>query len=93
MALIKVDSPDELCMIVSVQNISCPVADLEDRGGGGGGFEGIRQTVLTLNYFFSNVRLHNLYRVLWMLTWFLMWEDNKLFARSLSIYGDLSKSH
>jgi hypothetical protein len=45
MALIKVDSPDELCMVVSVQNITCPVADLEDRGGGGGSFEGIRQTV------------------------------------------------
>jgi hypothetical protein len=38
-----VDSPDELCMVVSVQNITCPVADLEDRTGAAS--EGIRQTV------------------------------------------------
>jgi hypothetical protein len=36
-----VDSPDELCMVVSVQNITCPVADLEDRTGSAA--EGIRQ--------------------------------------------------
>ena len=43
-ALIRVDSPDELCMVVSIQNITCPVADLEDRTAGSGA-EGIRQTV------------------------------------------------
>nr|CAD7413898.1 unnamed protein product [Timema poppensis] len=27
--LLRVDSPDDLCMTVSIQNISCPVFDLE----------------------------------------------------------------
>jgi hypothetical protein len=53
-ALIRVDSPDELCMVVSVQNITCPVADLEDRTGSAA--EGIRQAVLST---LPKIRPHN----------------------------------
>jgi hypothetical protein len=35
-------------MVVSVQNITCPVADLEDRTGSAA--EGIRQAVLPANF-------------------------------------------
>ncbi|XP_066991155.2 SID1 transmembrane family member 1 [Anabrus simplex] len=41
--LLRVDSPDKLCMTVSIQNISCPVFDLERNVQ----FEGYWQTVST----------------------------------------------